>query len=163
MPCQGQVTQASKPATTHARLGSKVRGGRDGGSSVLVSSRSTRISGSHPTSNKKLRQLDLRVPRRPRTFARLVRKRTTSKVSYHAQLYGYAFSRIKSTPYHHLHALRCHARAKSLGLLSPPHSSKNISTSHHGRAPNERGLSLVQCPCLVQKCDHNQRGAARAR
>ena len=45
-------SRAPKPAT-HARLVSKVRGGRDGGSSVLVSSRSTRISGSHLTSNKK--------------------------------------------------------------------------------------------------------------
>ena len=78
------------------------------------------------------RKLDLRVPRRPRTFARLVRNRTTSKVSYHAPLYGYAFSRIKSTPHHHSHALRRHARAKSLGLLSPPHSS---NTNNH-RAPN---------------------------
>ena len=66
------------------------------------------------------RKLDLRVPRRPRTFAGLVRNRTTSKVSYHAALYGYAFSRIKSTPHHHSHALRRHARAKSLGLLSLP-------------------------------------------
>ena len=45
-------TRASKPAT-HARVVSKGRGGRDVGSSVLVSSRSTRISGSHLTSNKK--------------------------------------------------------------------------------------------------------------
>ena len=44
------------------------------------------------------RKLDLRVPRRPRAFVRLVRNRTTSKVSYHAPLYGYAFSRIRSTP-----------------------------------------------------------------
>ena len=67
------------------------------------------------------RKLDLRVPRRPRTFTRLVRKRTTSKVRYHAPLYGCAFSRIKSTPHHHSPALRRHARAKSLGLiLSPP-------------------------------------------
>ena len=78
------------------------------------------------------RKLDLRVPRRPRTFARLVRKRTTSKVSYHAPLYGYAFSRIKSTPHHHSHALRRHARAKSLGLLSPPQfTTTTARQSHH--------------------------------
>ena len=79
------------------------------------------------------RKLDLRVPRRPRTFARLVRKRTTSKVSYHAPLYGYAFSRIRSTtPHRHSHALRRHTRAKSLGLLSPPHSPTTIARqSHH--------------------------------
>ena len=77
------------------------------------------------------RKLDLRVPRRPRTFARLVRNRATSKVSYHAPLYGYAFSRIKSTPHHHSHALRRHARAKSLGLLSPPHSSTTIARQSH--------------------------------
>jgi hypothetical protein len=73
------------------------------------------------------RKLDLRVPRRPRTFARLVRNRTTSKVSYHAPLYGYAFSRIKSTPHHHSHALRRHARAKSLGLLSPSNSKTRVT------------------------------------
>ena len=140
----GQAQQASvlrlRPVE---RGGQKVRGGRDGGSSVLVSSRSTRISGSHLTSLTKSasrqllseirRKLDPRVPRRPRTFAKLVRKRTTSQVSYHAPLYGYALSRIKSTPHHHSHALRRrHARAKSLGLLSPPHSSTTIARrSHH--------------------------------
>ena len=65
------------------------------------------------------RKLDLRVPRRPRAFARLVRKRTTSKVSYHAPLYGYAFSRIKSTPHHHSHALRRHGQGQVTRASKP--------------------------------------------
>ena len=107
----------------------KVRGGRDGGSSSL--SRRVRREFPHltsPQTNSASRQLlseirrklDLRVPRRPRTFARLVRNRTTSKVSYHAPLYGYAFSRIKSTPHHHSHALRRHARATPVTRASKP-------------------------------------------
>ena len=66
------------------------------------------------------RFLELRVPRRPRSFAKRVRKWATSKERYHTPLCGYAFSRMKSTPHHPSHALRRHGVAKSLGLLSPP-------------------------------------------
>ena len=45
------------------------------------------------------RLLELRVPRRPRSFAIRVQKRATSKERYHTPLCGYAFSRMKSTPH----------------------------------------------------------------
>ena len=74
------------------------------------------------------RFLELRVPRRPRSFAKRVQKWATSKERYHTPLCGYAFSRMKSTPHHPSHALRRHGIAKSLGLLSRPpqvgHSSQ---------------------------------------
>ena len=83
------------------------------------------------------RKLDLRVPRRPRTFARLVRKRTSSikgKLS-RAQWNGCAFSHTQSTPYHHSQALRRHGMAKSIGLLSPPHFTTTTARQnyHHSR------------------------------
>ena len=128
----------------HARVASKVRGGRDGGSSSgLVSSHSTQFpdftsplltkSGCRQLLSEIGRFLDLRVPRRPRTFAKIARKRTTPKVSYHAPLYDYAFSRIKSTSHHHSHALRRHhacqgqvTRASKL-KVSPLHSATTIA------------------------------------
>ena len=117
------------------------------------------------------RKLDLRVPRRPRTFARLVRNRTTSKVSYHAPLYGYAFSRIKSTPHHHSIALRRHARAKSLGLLSPPHSCRRPhrarpqprSSHRHAREGRRHPLcgQLRHLPPAPRQHQHRRRAARR--
>ena len=52
--------------------------------------------------------------------------------------------------------LRCATRGAGLALEAA------AGTSHHGRAPKERGLSPVQC-LYVAMTDHNQRGTARAR
>ena len=144
----------SRLYTTHARVVSKFRGGRDGASSGLVSSHSTQISGFHLTSNKK------RFP--PATFIRnpqearstrasasatsrlretRSKKRTTSKVSYHALLsIAIVWLRVLAYQTHAASPLTTrtpcdamrHARAKSLGLLSPPHSPTTIARqSHH--------------------------------
>ena len=77
--------------------------------------------------------LKLRAPKRPRSFAKRVRKWAISKERYHTPLCGYAFSRMKSTPHHPPHAAsRRHGTAKSLGLLSPPQfTTTTARQSHH--------------------------------
>ena len=114
------------------------------------------------------RKLDLRVPRRPRTFARLVRNRTTSKVSYHhAPLYGYAFSRIKSTPHHHSHAL---AAAPCQGQVTRASKPATLTNNHRTPKPPPfltrlpfrfpRGARLVSrwpCLCRILQCGRPKR------
>ena len=96
------------------------------------------------------RFLELRVPRRPRSFAKRVQKWATSKERYHTPLCGYAFSRMKSTPHHPSHALRRHGIAKSLGLLtSKPATVHNRPNSVKIKSRYFAGFcGLKHVPCM---------------
>ena len=96
-----------------------------------------------PLTNKRARQilshfrryLELCVSRRPRSFAKRVRKWTISKVGHHMSLCGYACS-FKNLPRSHpTGAVRRVTTANPLELLSSPLMMETIArqSSHHPR------------------------------
>ena len=81
------------------------------------------------------RYLELRVSRRPRSFAKRVRKWAISKVGHHMSLCGYACS-FKNLPRSHpTGAVRRVTTAKSLEFLSSSLIMETIArqSSHHPR------------------------------
>ena len=82
------------------------------------------------------RYLELRVPRRPRSFAKRVRNWAISKERYHTRLCGYSFS-LKSISQHNLAgaSVRRHRIANALELLSSSLIMENIArqSSYHPR------------------------------
>ena len=83
------------------------------------------------------RKLELRVPRRPRSFAKRVRKWTISKEKYHTPLCGYVFSFKNISQHQHnlAGASVLHDIANALELLSSSLVMETIArqSSHHPR------------------------------
>ena len=79
------------------------------------------------------RYLELRVPRRPRSFAKRAKTDTISKVGHHMPLCGYACS-FKNLPRSHsTGAVRRVTTDKPLELLSSPHIIETMCTKPGGR------------------------------
>ena len=93
------------------------------------------------------RYLELRVPRRPRSFAKRVRKWAISKVGHHMSLCGYACS-FKNLPRSHPSgAVRRVTTAKSLELLSSSLIMETIARqSSHISTPRHLDISTSQHP-----------------
>ena len=84
------------------------------------------------------RYLELRVPRRPRSFAKRVKTDTISKVGHHMSLCGYACS-FKNLPRSHpTGAVRRVTTANTLGLLSSPLIIAPRALATSGRRPGVR-------------------------
>ena len=94
------------------------------------------------------RYLEMRVPRRPRSFTKRVKTDTNSKVGHHMPLCGYACS-FKNLPRPHpTGAVRRVTTAKSLELLSSPHIIETIAPVEDAKLqkiPNKLAKQALTC------------------